>query len=113
MLTLICKSTCSTCGKAVALLREREIPYVYREYTKQPLSADELRAILATLAVGPRDVLRSRDANALGLRGDEDGDELIALMAQHPTLVQRPIGLLDGRAVVGRPPERLLELFDR
>ncbi len=93
------------------MLQERQIPYVYREYTKEPLSADELRAILSALGLGPRDILRGRDASALGLRGDEDGDELIALMAQHPRLIQRPIGLIDGRAVIGRPPERLLELL--
>lgn len=92
------------------MLKERDIPYTYREYTRDPLDAAELRDVLAALGVGPREILRGRDASALGLRGDEDGDELIALMAANPTLIQRPIGLLDGRAVVGRPPARLLEL---
>lgn len=66
------------------------------------------------LGVGPRDVLRTRDKayRELGLSGEETDDELIRLMAEHPTLLQRPIGLLKSRAVLGRPPEALLKLAD-
>ena len=49
----------------------------------------------------------------LGLAGEEPDDELIGAMARHPTLVQRPIGRLPGKAILGRPPERLLELVER
>ena len=62
--------------------------------------------------MGPAEVLRTRDRayRELGLDGSEDDATLIAHMAAHPTLLQRPIGVLDDRAVVGRPPERLVEM---
>jgi arsenate reductase len=97
------------------LLEERGIEYRYREYTEEPLSQEEIRSVLVLLGSGPRDVLRKNDKvyRELGLTGEESDDELIALMAEHPTLLQRPIGVRGERAVVGRPPERLLELNGR
>lgn len=93
------------------MLEEHRVEYRYREYREEPLSEDELRSVLGMLSVGAREVLRARDAKRLGLAGDEPDDVLIPLMAAHPTLLQRPIGVLAGRAVVGRPPERILELL--
>jgi arsenate reductase len=96
------------------LLRESGIEYEYREYREDPLSAAEIRTVLAQLGVGAADVLRRNDrvARELGVSGDEPEDRLIDLMAEHPTLLQRPIGIRGGRAVVGRPPERLLDLLE-
>lgn len=94
------------------MLDEHEIEYRYREYTKEPLSESEIRRVLKLLGVSARDVLRKRDKayKELGLSGDEEEDVLIRHMAEHPTLLQRPIGVADGRAAVGRPPERLLDV---
>ena len=94
------------------MLDEKGIPYRYREYTKEPLSAEEIREALRLLGVPAREVLRRNDAayRELGLTGEEPDDVLVAAMARHPTLLQRPIGIAGGRAVVGRPAERLLEL---
>ncbi len=89
------------------MLDEKKIPYRYREYTREPLSEKEIRDVLRRLGLAARDVLRKND---LGLTGDEAEAELIAAMARHPTLLQRPIGVRGDRAVVGRPAERLLEL---
>lgn len=77
------------------------------------MSADEIREILSRLGVGPRDILRKNDKayKELALTGEESDDTLIAHMANHVTLVQRPIGLLHGKARLGRPPETLLELL--
>ncbi len=93
------------------MLDEKGIPYRYREYRREPLDEDELRELFAKLAMVPRDLLRRRDRayRDLGLTGDEPDDRLIRLMARHPTLLERPIGVLGDRAVVGRPPERLLQ----
>ena len=93
-------------------MEEHGVPYSYREYRKEPLDTDEIRSVLDALGVSPKAVLRRNDRafKELGLTGDEDDDALIDLMAEHPTLLQRPIGLYRGQAVVGRPPENLLEL---
>ena len=93
------------------MLKEREVEHSYREYTKDPLSEAELRDVLDKLGCGPRDVLRARDAKKAGLTGAESDDELIALMADNPRLLQRPIGVVGDKAVIGRPPEALLELI--
>jgi len=96
------------------LLNEKGAEFRYREYTKEPLSADELRDVLGKLGLRPGDVLRKRDAayKAAGLTGDESDEALIAHMATHPTLLQRPIGVLGDRAALGRPVENLLALLD-
>ena len=96
------------------MLDEKAIPYRYREYTREPLTESEIRGILRLLGISARDLLRTRDPAyaELGLADDQPDDELIRAMARHPTLVQRPIGRLPGKAVLGRPPERLLELVE-
>lgn len=94
------------------MLEESGIEYRYREYTEQPLSKAELKDVLGKLGVGPKAVLRKNDKayKDNGLTGQESDARLIALMAEHPTLLQRPIGVKGKKAVVGRPIENLLEL---
>ncbi len=77
------------------------------------MSPAEIRSVLDALGLGPKQVLRKNDRayRELAMDGDEDDDRLIDLMAEHPTLLQRPIGVSEGRAVLGRPPENLLALL--
>ena len=93
------------------MLKDHGIDFVYREYTKEPLTLDELRALFAKLDGTPRDLLRKRDAKKAGLSGDEADEALMALMADNPRLLQRPIGVVGDRATVGRPVEALLDLI--
>lgn len=94
------------------MLEEKEIEYRFRDYVREPLSEKEIRDVLRRLGLRAGEVLRTKDPafRELGLTGEEPDEVLVAAMARHPTLLQRPIGLSGGRAVVGRPPERLLEL---
>lgn len=94
------------------MLKEKGIPFRYRDYKEEPLSEEEIRQVLNMMGMSAGEVFRKNDrANkALGLTGKEDEDTLIRYMAAHPTLLQRPIGIRGNRAVLGRPPERLLEL---
>ncbi len=94
------------------MLDERKIPYEYREYRTNPLSVAELRSLFRKLGATPRELLRRNDraCRELGIAGDESDAVLMQHMAQHPTLLQRPIGVAGNRAVVGRPVERLLDL---
>ena len=110
------KNTCSTCRNLFTLLREKGIDFEAVEYHVTGLTEDEIRDLLAKLSVGPRDILRMREAlvDELDLRepGRVSDDELIALMVKHPQLVQRPIVVRGDRAVLARPVERVMELFD-
>lgn len=92
------------------MLKDRDVEFEYREYTKEPLSAKELRALLKKLKLGAGDVLRSREAKKHGLSADDDADALIEAMAENPKLLTRPIGVAGSKAVLGRPVENLLEL---
>ena len=91
---------------------EKGVAYRYREYTKEPLNQAEIKRVLKKLGMTPKDVLRKNDKayKELGLTGDEKTADLVKLMAEHPTLLQRPIGVVGDRAAVGRPVENLLEL---
>lgn len=96
------------------MLDQRRVPYHYRDYRTDPLSPAEIRVLLRALGLRARDVLRRNapEFRTLGLTGQESDRVLVPLVAQHPTLLQRPIGVREGRALVGRPPERLLALAE-
>ena len=106
---------CSKSRGALDLLRERGIEPTVVPYLEQPPSPADLRALLALLGTGPRTLLRTGEAEymELGLDDPSLGDDaLIDAMARHPRLIERPIFVHRGRAVVGRPPERVLDLLD-
>jgi arsenate reductase len=113
-LTVYEKPTCTTCRRLSELLAERGIDVERVDYHVTGLTEGEIRDLLAKAGVGPRDVLRTREpAHAEHVAGrDLTDDDLIALMAQHPELVERPIVVRGDRAVLARPVERVLELLD-
>lgn len=114
-LTIYEVKTCSTCRNLAALLAERGVEYDGIEYHRTGLDEATIRDLLAKAGVGPRDVLRLREplVAELGLLGEGvSDDEIIAAMAAHPRLLQRPIAVRGDRALLARPVERVLELLD-
>ena len=96
------------------LLRESGIPYDKVNYYIEPLSKKKLTELLRKMDLKPRDLLRKSEAvyKELGLAEDKFSDsELIALMIEHPDLIQRPIVERGNRAVLGRPTENVNELL--
>lgn len=97
-------SNCTSCKKADALLGELGIAAERRDLFKQRLGADEIRALLSRTGLTVNEVLstRSRPYADLGLADRNlSEDELVALMAEHPALLRRPIVVRDGSAVIG------------
>ena len=94
------------------MLEEHGVAYRYRDYKKEPLSKQEIGAVVKLLKTSARDLLRRNDKayKELGLSGTESEPRLIGLMAEHPTLLQRPIGIKGKSARLGRPIQALLEL---
>ena len=106
---------CSKSRGALELLQQRGIePDVVRYLDDSP-DAGTLRALVRKLGIRPRDLLRTGEDEyrSLGLADESVGDEaIIEAMAAHPRLIERPILVRGDRAVIGRPPERVLELVD-
>ena len=113
-LTVYEKPTFSVCRKLAALLRERGIDFDRVDFHLDPLDAGQIRDLLRKAGLAPRDVLRSREPVyaqlALAERELSD-DDLVALMEEHPELLQRPIVVRGDRAVLARPVERVLDLL--
>ena len=111
--TLYHHPNCSTSRNALALLRERGIEPQVVEYLKTPPSRDELAALLSKLGMGAEDIVRKGEAiykTEFEGRTLSEAEWLDALVA-HPILIERPIVVRGERAVIGRPPERVLELL--
>ena len=105
---------CSKSRGALELLRERGIEPQVVAYLEQPPSAGQLRELLRKLGIDARGLLRTGEPEyaELGLANATLDDEaLIAAMVAHPVLIERPIFVHGERAVIGRPPERVLELL--
>ncbi|MFL5913706.1 MAG: arsenate reductase family protein [Gaiellaceae bacterium] len=113
-LTVYEKPTCSKCRALAALLDERGIDFERVNFHLDPLPEEKIRELLRKAGARPRDVLRESEPvyAELGL-GERDvpDDELIALMVEHPQLLQRPVVERGERAVLARPPERVLEIL--
>jgi arsenate reductase len=104
---------CSKSRAALALVRDAGVELPVREYLRDPLSVDELRRIVRLLGVRPIDIVRRGEAEhaELGLGDGTPDEEVLRAMAEHPILIERPIVVRGGRAVVGRPPEAVREVL--
>jgi arsenate reductase len=105
---------CSKSRGALELLHERGIEPRVIAYLETPPTADELREILRLLALPARALLRTGEEEyaTLGLADPSlTDDALVAAMAAHPRLIERPIFVHGGNAVIGRPPEQVLTLL--
>ncbi len=103
---------CSKSRETLALLHARGIVPVVRLYLSDPPDEAELRAALAALGRPAAGLIRRGEAlfRDLGLATAGE-DRLIAAMAAHPALIERPLVLQAGQAALGRPPEAVLALF--
>lgn len=105
------------CGKSrqtLSLLSERGIEPEIVRYLETPPSREQLEEILELLNMEPRDLLRKKqkeyqDAGLSNLNLSRD--ELIDAMVRQPILIERPIVLANGKAALGRPPEKVLEIL--
>lgn len=104
---------CSKCREALSLLRERGVEPEIVEYLTTPPTAAELEEILARLGVEPRELMRTQEPEYRQLGLDDPAlprERLVQAMVEHPRLIERPIAISGGKAVVGRPPVKVLEV---
>jgi arsenate reductase len=112
-LTVWFNPACSKCRTVQGILAERGVEANYVRYLEQAPSRADLDAVLTQLGVDdPRAIMRTGEAvyKELGLAG-ADREALLDAMVAHPILIERPIVIRGDRAVVGRPPENVLDLL--
>ncbi|MGH8503892.1 MAG: arsenate reductase (glutaredoxin) [Gammaproteobacteria bacterium] len=113
-LTIYQKPSCTKCRATLRLLEGKGVEFEAIDYYARPLTAQQLRDLLAKLNLSPRDILRRDEpvARELGInRREPSDDELIRLMIENPDLMQRPIVVRGDEAVLGRPPENVEKLL--
>ncbi|MDO3388800.1 arsenate reductase (glutaredoxin) [Gilvimarinus sp. SDUM040013] len=104
---------CTKSRQALSLLEERGVTPEIIKYLEQKPSEATLRELVKKLAISPRELLRKGESvyKELNLANTDLGDdELIRAMHLYPKLIERPIVVAGNRAVIGRPPEAVLEL---
>jgi arsenate reductase len=105
---------CSKSRQTLQLLQDQGIEPEIFEYLKTAPTAAELEDILQKLNMEPRDLMRKNEAEykATGMDNpDLDRKALIQGMVDTPKLIERPIVLANGKAVIGRPPEDVLNII--
>ncbi|QDI76154.1 MULTISPECIES: arsenate reductase (glutaredoxin) [Leisingera] len=113
MITYWHNPRCSKSRAGLALLEERGADVQVRLYLQDAPSVAEIKAVQAALGVSAVQMMRTGEKvfKDLGLSKDSAEEDLLAAMAAHPVLIERPIAIKDGQAVIGRPTEAVEALL--
>lgn len=104
---------CSKSRCALDILHEQHEEPEVVEYLKTPPTREEIADIVRMLDMKPLDVIRKNEAIFKEKYKGKDlsDDQWIDAMTEHPVLIERPIIVKDGKAIIARPPEKVLEFL--
>lgn len=104
---------CSKCRTASGILAEHDVQATVVRYLDEPPTVEGLRRLMRLLGIDdPRRMMRTGEDLYVGLGLEEaSAEELLDAIRGHPILLERPILVVGDRAVIARPPERVLELI--
>ncbi|MFA5298871.1 MAG: arsenate reductase (glutaredoxin) [Lutibacter sp.] len=99
-------SRCSKSREGLAILKESKLPFEIINYIETPLSKDELIEIIKLLDISPIDLVRKNETIWKENYKEKNlsDSEIIKAMVENPKLIERPIVINNGKAVIGRPP---------
>lgn len=104
---------CSKSRQTLGILEEKGVETEVIKYLDAIPSVEEIKDVLKKLNISARELMRTKEDEykTLALKDEMDEDKLIQAMAAHPKLIERPVVIKGDKAVLGRPPEKVLELF--
>ena len=114
MLKVYFKPTCSTCRTAMALIREHtDEPVKTVEYLVDVPTQKEIREILKMLGIKAEQLVRKKEKL---YKEQYDGKKIsdaewVRILTRHPILIERPIVVKGRKAVIGRPPEKIIDIL--
>ena len=113
MTTIYHNPRCSKSRQCLAILEEKKEDLEIIKYLDTPLTEDELKDIINLLGIKPIELIRTNEIVwKQEFKGKEIKDEeLIRIMVSHPKLMERPIVIKGKKAIIGRPPEKVLDIL--
>ena len=112
--TIFHNPRCSKSRATMQIIESKGISPEVVEYLKQPPDYQQLDATLELLGLEPRQLMRTREKAYKGNNLDDPNlsrEDLVRAMIDNPILIERPIVIHNGKAVIGRPPEKVLEIL--
>ena len=105
---------CSKSREALQILQDKNLSPEVIDYLEDPPTPRQLKELIGLLGVPARDLLRTTEPVYKDAKLDDTSltdDEIIETICEYPALLQRPIVISDGRAIIGRPPIRIMEIL--
>jgi arsenate reductase len=104
---------CSKSRQTLQLIKDAGVDVEIVEYLKAIPNKEELEMILMKLNLKPTDIIRKGEAiyKEKFKNSEFNDDEWIKVMIEYPKLIERPIVVKGNKAVLGRPPENVLDLI--
>ncbi|WP_163516259.1 arsenate reductase (glutaredoxin) [Gelidibacter japonicus] len=104
---------CSKSREALEILETQKEDYEVIKYMDELLSVEKLKELIKLLKIKPIELVRTNESiwKEKFKNSDLTDDELIAAMAKYPKLIERPIVIKANKAVIGRPPKKILEIL--
>jgi arsenate reductase len=115
MITIWHNARCGKSRDSKNLLDEKGCEYEVFEYLKNPFTAQDIKELIKMLGISDvREMLRTKEKEYKELNIKDESlsqDEIIDQVVANPKLVERPIVIKDGKAAIGRPIEKVIELL--
>lgn len=114
-ITIYHNPRCSKSRQTLEILTGRGLSPTIIRYLENPPSIEEFRELLSLLQMTPRELLRTTESEYRETGLDDlsvDDETILKTLNENPILMQRPIVVLGNQAVIGRPPENVLQLLD-
>jgi len=104
---------CSKSREALKILEENGVNAEIVKYLDTPLNKEEIENLLKMLGINARDLMRTKEDiyKELNLKEVSDENVLINAMVENPKLIERPIVIKNNKAVIGRPPSKIVEFL--
>jgi len=112
-LTIMHNPRCSKSREALKILEENGLNAEIVKYLETPPTKEEIKELLKMLGINARELMRTKEDiyKELRLKDVTDEEKLIEAMAEHPKLIERPIVIKDDKAVIGRPPSKIVDFL--
>ncbi len=104
---------CSKSRQGLAILQDANLNFEIIEYLKTPLTKDQIKEILNKLKIQPIDLVRKNEAvwKEKYKHQNLSNEQVINALYEHPKLIERPIFINGNKAVIGRPPEKIISII--